>query len=554
MLADHSQGTETEIPPLLDSSSFPTPDKASDSPPPIVNVDPDPDPLKSSPTTNKGYGLKKWRRIRREITKDATINLDSTKMLKRGPANILDPKQPNDGDGSVSSTNAFVQSPGDADHLTIPESSSSCRLPVETTFSAGADSDNSDDRSSKSSTAASAPKFRYDACRAVGHQKHRVKNLGARNLGSVSVGPRGLSGKGLADTSKKPRGESIKLEKENSLSSMESDSRSSNSVFIRGTSSILSDPAQNGRPINSDGEDAYDEPTCEEQSAGELRADCSNNASLSQSNSCAHKGNSKHYQLSRDCDPIVNSIQMLQSAQVALEREVQKFGEIGKGIRSLCDDSSDNTGGAAYFVSPSTEVCNNRWNSLFNDAYLNNNVHTVKQQLSEAEVRLKEKEFRIVELEATIKNMDSFGQDRGKTVELQPKICQEMEADLDSLFKQKVEAEVEYLAITRSTKELTILVKDQIKLLQEQKTSPREQAQSLRTMADVKNKAAMPQGQGEELDAVCRQMAGSEEVSKMQRRVSKITVCLTIQLISLLLVFGLFLLQLLPKSAVVVPT
>lgn len=521
MLPSQSEGTEVEKLGLVDSSSFPTP------------IEPSPSMVsgteKPPATTTKGYGLKKWRRIRREMNKDATISPDPTKLLKRGSANILDAGQPSDGYGSVSSTNALVQSLGGTDQFTFPGSGSSCRLAVDTVFSAGVDSDNSDDRSSKSSTAASAPKYRYDTLRVVGQprEKHRVKNLSGKNLSSIGVGPTSQAGKGPADTSKKPRGESINLEKENSLSSMESDSRSCNSVFIRGTSSVISDQAQSGRPVNSDGEDANDEP-----------AGCNDNVGLSQDNMCnANKGNSKHHQLLRDCDPLVNSIQMLQSAQAALEREVQKFGEIGKGIHSLCDDSSKNIGSTAYSMSLGLEVCKDRpsdgWASEFNNIYLNKNVQTLERQLSEAEGRLKEKELRILEHEATINSMESAH---------------------DSLFKQKVEAEVEYLVITRSNKDLSVLVKDQIKLLMEQKSVASKQAQSLGMMTDVENKAIILQEQAEQLDALHKEMEGSENILKMQRRVVKFTKCLFMQLILLVLVFGLFILQLLPKSAVVVPT
>jgi len=296
-------------------------------------------PIEASPSSiqtkppgasTKGYGLKKWRRLRREVPKDATTSLDSIKMLKRGPANVIDVKQPSD--ASVSSTNAIVQSPVGADVLGIPGSSSSYSLPVNTTFSAGVDSDNSEDRSSKSSTAASAPKYRHDTIRALGHQrdKHRVKNVGGRNLGVV--GPRSQAGKapGLADPSKKPRGEGAKVEKENSLSSIESDSRSYNSVFIRGTPSVIRDQGQSGRPKShshnvedTDDEDADDRPASEEQSAEELRAHCSKNISVSQeSSSDTNKGKSENPQLPKNCDPLVNSILMLQSAQASLEKGI----------------------------------------------------------------------------------------------------------------------------------------------------------------------------------------------------------------------------------------
>ncbi|KAJ8420893.1 hypothetical protein Cgig2_016236 [Carnegiea gigantea] len=577
-VGNHSKAAEVENSNKLDNPSS-SPIEASSS------------PIQTKPpgTTPKGYGLKKWRRFRREVPKDAMTSLDSIKVLKRGPANVVDVKQPSD--ASASSTNAIVQSPVGADDLGIPGSSSSYNLPVNTIFSAGADTDTSEDRSSKSSTAASAPKYRHDAIRALGHQrdKHRAKNVGGRNLGAG--GPRSQAGKapGVADTSKKPRGEGVKIEKENSLSSMESDSRSYNSVFVRSTPSVIGDQSQCGRPINHDHdhahahdhdvEDADDEPASEEQSAEELRADCGKNISVSQeSSSDANQGKSENHQLPKNCDPLVNSILMLQSAHAALEKvfprysdkgqafenafekflKLQQFGEIGRGIHSLCEDLGENTDSPAYSVSR-PEVCmdntSDGWGSESNHEYFNKNVQTLGRQLGETEGRLKEKELKVAELEATIKTMESPLEDVERAIQQQQKRCEEMEAELESLFKQKVEAEVEFVAMTRSTKELSSLVENHFKLLKEQKSLARELAQSSRTVAEVENKAAVLQDRLREVDTLYKESTGSEEIVKMQKRLLKFTKCLFIQLILLLLVFGVFFSQLsVPKSAMVVPT
>lgn len=555
-VGNHSKAAEVENSNKLDNPSS-SPIEASSSP---IQTKP-------SATTPKGYGLKKWRRFRREVPKDAMTSLDSIKGLKRGPANVVDVKQPSD--ASASSTNAIVQSPVGADDFGIPGSSSSYNLPVNTIFSAGADTDTSEDRSSKSSTAASAPKYRHDAIRALGHQrdKHRAKNVGGRNLGAG--GPRSQAGKalGVADTSKKPRGEGVRIEKENSLSSMESDSRSYNSVFVRSTPSVIGDQSHCGRPINHnhnhdhdrDVEDADDEPPSEEQSAEELRADCGKNISVSQeSSSDANKGKSENHQLPKNCDPLVNSILMLQSAQAALEKELQQFGEIGRGIHSLCEDLGENTGSPAYSMSR-PEVCadntSDGWGSESNHEYLNKNVKTLGRQLGETEGRLKEKELKVAELEATIKTMESPLEDVERAIRQQQNRSEETEAELESLFRQKVEAEVEFVAMTRSTKELTSLVENHFKLLKEQKSLVRELAQSSRTVAEVENRAAVLQDRLREVDTLFKESTGSEEIVKMQKRVFKFTKCLLIQLILLLLVLGVFFSQLsVPKSAVVVPT
>ncbi|KAK8683699.1 hypothetical protein V6N13_039750 [Hibiscus sabdariffa] len=83
---------------------------------------------------------------------------------------------------------------------------------VRVAFASTTDYKNSEDWSSKSSTAASTPKVRYD--------------IPAR--------------KGIAGSSKKARGVRVKIEKENSDPSIESDPKSSNFIFTQGPVSVIS--------------------------------------------------------------------------------------------------------------------------------------------------------------------------------------------------------------------------------------------------------------------------------------------------------------------------
>ena len=56
-----------------------------------------------------------------------------------------------------------------------------------------------------------------------------------------------------------------------------------------------------------------------------------------------------------DQDPLVDSILTLQSVQEALEKEVQKFGEISKKPISLCNSSIKDSS-FAYFASTGLEI------------------------------------------------------------------------------------------------------------------------------------------------------------------------------------------------------
>ncbi|KAK8655118.1 hypothetical protein V6N13_107710 [Hibiscus sabdariffa] len=106
---------------------------------------------------------------------------------------------------------------------------------VRVAFVSATDSENSEDRSSESSTAASMPK---------------MKNLSGNTLDNSSEGVQ--QGKGIVGSSKKARGVWVKIEKENSHSSMESDSRSSNFIFTHGLISVTSNEKQHRNFVNYD--------------------------------------------------------------------------------------------------------------------------------------------------------------------------------------------------------------------------------------------------------------------------------------------------------------
>ncbi|KAK8548246.1 hypothetical protein V6N12_061164 [Hibiscus sabdariffa] len=127
-------------------------------------------------------------------------------------------------------------------------------LQVITAFAFAIDFENNKDRSSKSSIATSMPKVRYDMPAVLGyiHKKHQMKNLSGNTLDNSSQGVQ--QGNGIAGSSKKARGVRVKIEKENSHSSMEYDSRSSNFIFTQGPISMRSNGKQYRNSVNYDGE------------------------------------------------------------------------------------------------------------------------------------------------------------------------------------------------------------------------------------------------------------------------------------------------------------
>ncbi|KAI8012303.1 WPP domain-interacting protein 1 [Camellia lanceoleosa] len=534
--------------------------------PPLTGKSPVGSVGSSPPAMTKGYGLKKWRRIKREFNKDGSSSADTSKILKRGlstPAmnsskpqgSSVETRQKSN--GSVSSTNAMLKSMGvGADGFALHGFNLDSRLAVGLDFSAGTDSENSEDRSSKSSTAASVPKSRHEVQSMEGNarDKNRMKTLGVKTL--VNSTQKGQQGKGRIETSKKARGERVKIEKENSHSSMESDSRSSNFVFMQGTNNMVtSNGRQSGRSMNYDGENS-DEAQGGEQNLGEELLSKENVGEFedqSQEDLAADlswevkEEKVEHHRSSTNRDPLVECIYTLQSAQEELEKEIQKLREIGTEYISVFDGSTQERSLPTEFASDDSNIIKASSADLLDSGditrsaeletqlvTLKQNINLLENKLEEANTVLKAKEAKVTELEHALNSTEL------------PR--EEMEAELEALFEQKIEAEVEYLAISRTIQKLRVAAVD------EQKTLVSEQAQTLNELGDAKRKAAMLKRRAEKLETSCEDIVETDQVLTLQNRVCKVSSFFFVQLILLVVVFVFLLLQLSPQYAGVVPT
>ncbi|XP_038998144.1 WPP domain-interacting protein 1-like [Hibiscus syriacus] len=146
---NHVKGTAETVQPMLS---------------PLVAVK---SPGASSSPTTKGYGLKKRRRIKRDFVKDATITMERSKIVKRGLTGSAnpDPSKPqhsassviNQSSGSPNGSMNMLKNAVLAPGFMMHSPNSDSIFAVGAAFGSATDSENSEDRSSKSSTAASMP-------------------------------------------------------------------------------------------------------------------------------------------------------------------------------------------------------------------------------------------------------------------------------------------------------------------------------------------------------------------------------------------------------------
>lgn len=201
--------------------------------------------------------------------------------------------------------------------------------------------------------------------------------------------------------------------------------------------------------------------------------------------------------------------------------EVQEYREIGK------EQIPQHHEGATEISSPGSEIVT-----------LVNTVEQLEIKLEETKSMLEVKESHIRELESTTnQNKRSWGGSGNVS-----------ETVVEDIFRQKIEAEIEYLIYSRSVDNLN----HQMKLVETKVSLAEEQAyETLNSLDKVQTKAASLRNRAKDLQNECIETTGS-----IKKRACKITSCFLIQLVLLLMVVMVFMSQLVPESSdiVIVPT
>ncbi|CAL9159798.1 WPP domain-interacting protein 1-like [Musa acuminata AAA Group] len=497
---------------------------------------------------SKGFGLKKWRRIRRDLNKDITGCADTAQILKRR-LSLAEPSKAHEdnkhksdgedeveGEGSVASSVSmniggppFVVAPTTLD----PELG---LLVTATGFNIGIESESSDDHGSKSSTAASALRLRHETV-GFGRDRSRARNVIGRVPGHV-VQQRGQRPKGVRADVKKITENQVKIEMENSYSDLQS-----SNVAVFCTNSMASNGKQSEKSVNYCGEQSDDAQPSVEVRSGFFKENGGIGDVLRDDLDGEYSGgeNKSKSQPLSDLDPFLESIDSLQAIKEALENEIQNFWEIGKDV--LPDDYGGQYEETEGSSSPAVEV---------NLVEQNEKIEHLECKLGEALAVVRAKETKILELEAVLNRTERPNKESDSTDLLffQEK-CRDMEMELENLLEKKIEVEIKYTILARTTQIWRVLEEDHIALLEEQKSPSGDQLNMMCEVENAENKTFVSRGGAEELE---KDLLAAEEVLKLQRIAYKYSLCFCVQIILLCIAFGLFLMQLFPSSSGVAPT
>lgn len=275
---------------------------------------------------------------------------------------------------------------------------------------------------------------------------------------------------------------------------------------------------------------------------------------------------SEYQGLSTDHDPLLESIFTLQAAQENLEREIQKWKEIRieddvidhsvQDVGIISDFSSGDTDFPGPNRSEQSQPSNgvqHSFNSLESEVVsLKQNVILLQNKLNDEADLIKLKEARVAELEAILSS--NAEKEEKKTGNDLHQSSGNIEKELEGLFRQKIEAELEYLVISRTIQKWRAAAVDQVTLMEEQKILATEQAQMVKKLGNSETEVAMHKSQVETLDNYCDNVASTNKTLELRKGVRKYCSYFLIQLVLLVIVFGLYKLQMSSDAVEVVPT
>ncbi|XP_061361094.1 WPP domain-interacting protein 2-like [Gastrolobium bilobum] len=372
-------------------------------------------------------------------------------------------------------------------------------------------------------------------------------------------------GKGQVESTKKHRSDRVRKKKENSHSSIESDSRNSN--FEDGIFAVTSNGEYSGRQNNSDDGNSDEEHTYEHFSE-DFQASCSYNNMGEDEDLLQEK--SEQNQSSTVEDPLIESIRSLQAAQEALEEEIKKFGVIANKPFSIDDDSTKCSSATAdvsavdlgfhkscLSAQPAVEEIKQIASSSLELKVLSltKNINILESKSKELQDMIAIKDSKIAELETALSDGKFPKEEYACTIGLSEEKFEEVESELLSLFRQKIEAEIEYLVVTKMMQNLKVT--SAFVLLETQETLSGQSGNQVHVsnkLGEAHGKESKLKNRADELEKYGGDILGIEETFMMQKRVCKLTLCLFLQLTLLFMVVWLFVSKLLPNSGVIVPT
>uniref|UniRef100_A0ACD5Y9H0 Uncharacterized protein n=1 Tax=Avena sativa TaxID=4498 RepID=A0ACD5Y9H0_AVESA len=510
-------------------------------------------PAQASPEPRtKGRGLRRWRRIHREHHKEVSPSVggaagDDTAQLhkRRLPLGATAPPK-----GKQEATAEGESSTASVESRFVPLEPAPAKLDPDlgllvtsvgfSVGAGGADSHNSEERTSRPSTAASAPRHDFVREQDTSRDHTAAASLHGKNRRTA----RARADKPLAHSDFSP------AEAENSRSSVESTRQSSNTVNSRklavrvvgnGVHEVLSDGDDHSDEVQPNEEDRSTARVYSKQNgssvvgrlvreSGDSSADADAEDTLNEGSVGKDEDGSR---TNSGADPFAESILLLQRTHEALANEIQNFVLMGEESTEDFDGNAEEWSESLHLEEPIEEASEKE--------------KDLETRMEQASALIKEKDSRILELEA-------LSRTRAWRSAIQTTNSLLLQPDLDQLLQEKMEAEIQCIILTRASQNRPPLAHDRKALYKEQKCLLGNYKQLELKFRRAENQATILREIVEKLEVQCKELSASSEILQLQSRASTLSLFCFIQFILLLFAIGIFLVRLSPFSTEFVPT
>lgn len=214
--------------------------------------------------------------------------------------------------------------------------------------------------------------------------------------------------------------------------------------------------------------------------------------------------------------------------------EIEKITAIGEEPSDEFDVSDDEWSGSVHLEEPNQDLMVR--------------IKHLESRLQEASTLIKEKPSRIYELEA-IQGRMQLGKTAIESTNLLLSQC-----ELDQLYQEKMESEIQCIILTRAYQTSVTLVEDQMTLYQTQKSLYEDYKLLGLKLRHTESRAMVLEEMAEKLQLQCNELSNSSEVLQLRYKASRVSLFCFVQFLLLCIAMGTYLMQLSPSCTKLVPT
>lgn len=278
-----------------------------------------------------------------------------------------------------------------------------------------------------------------------------------------------------------------------------------------------------------------------------------------------------------DSDCLLQALTELRTAEEGLHEELQKIKDLATGVESSWMADSEHSSSSpkpteskhgnennmsdmpnCSHIEEKTELKCSSWKMELNK--LNEKLKSLQEELEAANKRMLFEHMKVEELESQFQNqpiklkeVERPPEATANELQLLQEKCREMELELEEQYKEKMQAEIEFLILTGSAQNDIALVENEASILQEQKRLVVGQLQTALKLKETEGRALSLKDHLVQLENSSAGLLEMEEVLELHNKVWGFSVFSFIQFILLCLAI-LFMFAQSPHASNLVPT